>query len=85
MTSDTVYLCHKCNGTLSACADKRAYSCGCMSGYVRDWQTPVPLETVLPLQAQAAKKRVDLYAAQGRDEEDGLVTRAKVLLARLQA
>lgn len=49
----SIYLCHKCSGVLSGDAPQGAYGCGCMSGYVRDWQAPTPVADVLPTQRKA--------------------------------
>jgi hypothetical protein len=58
-----VYLCHKCSGLLSfAIPHDKTYSdmpkdhglhgCGCISGWIRDWQAPVTLEEAQVTQAK---------------------------------
>jgi len=62
----SVYLCHKCGGLLTESDDKRLYSCGCMSGYVRDWQKPSADPHAEQL--EACKRRIAHFEGQGRDE-----------------
>ena len=77
----SIYLCHKCNGVLSGDAPLGARGCGCMSGYVRDWQVPTPAADVLPAQRKGHEERLALYLSQGRAETDELVRRARAALA----
>lgn len=80
-----VYLCHKCGGLLTASDDAALYHCGCMSGYVRDWQDATPASDARDVQIRATLETLKLYAGQKRDPNSGLVVRAKAQLARLQS
>lgn len=71
--SDSIYLCHKCAGTLTSCDLKEAYGCNCISGYVRDWQVPTKLADVKVKQLDALQSRLDLYRSQGRVEDSTVV------------
>ena len=58
-----MYLCHKCSGVLTASdeerktlAYKRLHGCGCISGWVRDWQDPVTLAVAIQDQYQQAER-----------------------------
>lgn len=77
MTTKSVYLCHKCRGTLTAHNIPNAYRCSCISGYVRDWQTPTPVENVECLQVQALQERLKLYMGQKRNRNDPVVRYAR--------
>lgn len=78
-----VFLCHKCDGVLSGDAPSIAYNCGCMSGYVRDFYTPVRPETVIATQQATMQTLLSLYDRQGRDACDVVVVAARATLARL--
>jgi hypothetical protein len=79
----SVYLCHKCSGHLGLDAGLSAYACGCISGYVRDWQLPVPASEVRSRQLAACQDTARLYACQGRDPKSDLVVWNNALLAKL--
>jgi hypothetical protein len=83
MNKTHVYLCHKCNGTLTDHTSPKLYTCNCMSGYVRDWQTETPIEDAHTIQLLAVKNWLALYIRQGREESDEVVQKAKRDLARL--
>jgi hypothetical protein len=71
----TVFLCHKCGGTLTQCDLPQAYGCDCISGYVRDWQIPIPVDKVRNIQIAELEQRLALFAGQGRaDNESAVVT-----------
>lgn len=55
-----VYLCHKCYGELSYRKDgpKLLFGCGCISGWVRDWQEPITYDAALAIQTRT--KRIEL-------------------------
>lgn len=80
---EQVYLCHKCKGLLTACNEPEFYRCGCISGYVRDWQEPVEIGTVRLAQIRELQDRIKLYAGQGRKESDGVVMWTHIQLSRL--
>ena len=47
MTTDYIVLCHKCAGLLTPANDKvkQAFGgCGCISGYIRDFQKALTIE-----------------------------------------
>jgi hypothetical protein len=84
MTLDTrtaIYLCHKCEGNLEQSHPASAYGCRCISGYIRDWQKPVPLNEVAWLQLEACRARQALYTSQGRPNHDA---QNRVILAKLE-
>jgi len=60
-----VTLCHKCGGALTGNYPE-LYSCGCISGWVRDWQRPVALDTALNDQIEATERRLARWKEQGR-------------------
>ncbi len=41
-----VVLCHKCRGNLSG-PSEGLFGCGCMSGWIRDWQVAIPVEEAI--------------------------------------
>lgn len=47
--NDSVYLCHKCSGLLAG-QSKVLHGCGCISGWVRDWQEPVSERKAMQIQ-----------------------------------
>jgi hypothetical protein len=66
-----VILCHKCAGTLTQHNDPRLYGCGCISGYVRDWQKPISYDEACKAQLEVSYERLELYRSQGREENGG--------------
>ena len=81
-----VYLCHKCSGLLSDFVLGKTtffYSCGCISGYIRDWQEPVDTSLVRQIQLDALKQRLDLYKRQDRPLHDAVVVQARQRMERL--
>jgi hypothetical protein len=67
-----VYLCHKCGGLLTRYdADPALYGCRCISGYIRDWQSPTPIAELRAVQLEHCRERLDLYQGQGRDPNGG--------------
>lgn len=68
-TNSKVYLCHKCSGALTG-NNRELYGCGCMSGWVRDWQTPVTLEQAKAEQAKLKEANREYYRKQGRSEAE---------------
>jgi hypothetical protein len=78
-----VYLCHKCGGLLTRHnADPALYGCGCMSGYIRDWQYPTPVTELRSIQLDACRETLALYQRQGRDPDGDLIRKT---LARIKA
>jgi hypothetical protein len=83
-----VYLCHKCGGTLtSQNEDSTLYGCDCMSGWVRDWQHPIPIAECRAIQIRHCMERLALYRRQGRSEEHGYIpqTILKIIALRGRA
>jgi hypothetical protein len=78
-----VYICHKCGGTLSHHDDAALYGCGCMSGYVRDWQLPVSMGEARSTQVRRCIERVALYRMQGRAESGMHIQDTLADMARL--
>ena len=76
------YLCHKCSGALSASA-AAVYGCNCISGYIRDWQKPMPEAEVRTVQREALEQRIALYARQDREPHFAPLVAAKAALAKL--
>ena len=64
-----IILCHKCAGLLTP-NDTTAplYSCGCMSGYVREFQSAADHINPVDEQISECLARIDLYKSQGRTE-----------------
>jgi hypothetical protein len=80
----SIYLCHKCGGHLTENHDNAsAYACGCMSGWIRDWQKPTAPENVKTEQLIHATATLEHYLWQKRSEKDTLVVMARALVARL--
>jgi hypothetical protein len=77
-----IILCHKCSGLLCGKdeAPKDAYSCGCISGYVRDWQEPTNPRNVIAIQIAEQRDRLKLYDGQGRASNDQNRLRASAWL-----
>ena len=67
-----VILCHKCSGLLCGHgeAPNNAYNCGCISGYVRDWQEPTNPRNVIAIQIAEMRDRLKLYESQKRPSTD---------------
>jgi hypothetical protein len=63
-----IFLCHKCGGNLTKHVEP-LYDCGCISGWVRDWQEPVTLENAVKGQIEASTRRRLLYIEQERSKE----------------
>lgn len=70
--------------SVSACDDPAVYSCGCMSGYIRDWQTPTPIEEVRAEQIERCKDWLILFDRQGRKPDDHLRLETIKRLERLK-
>jgi hypothetical protein len=73
MSTDSVFLCHKCAGHLTNDAGPSAYACSCMSSYVRDWQRPTPASDVRTIQLAECLDRAKLYTGQKRSDNDSSV------------
>jgi hypothetical protein len=84
LIATSVYLCHKCSGVLTDSTDTRAYRCGCISSYVRDWQKPVDVTEVRKLQIATVKSDLKLFAQQGRPVNARIVTAGQSLLRHLE-
>jgi hypothetical protein len=80
-----VILCHKCSGFLTAPNDSRLYSCGCISGWVRGFEKALTSEEAVVTQIKAGKERLDLYAGQGRSEDDTVVKEMRAKLKKLES
>jgi hypothetical protein len=44
------------------------FTCGCISGWIRDWQVAIPISEAIPLQAKAKEWRENLRAEQVRND-----------------
>lgn len=64
-----VYLCHKCLGALADPRDSGLYGCSCISGYVRDWQTPITLDAARKAQAENKEKMAKWRAERDAKKE----------------
>jgi hypothetical protein len=80
-----IYLCHKCSGHLTTHNPNgvSAYACHCISGYVRDWQSPTKLDDVRGIQQQQLLGSLELYKSQGRPDDDHHVKWARDKLAQI--
>ncbi len=63
---NNIILCHKCDGILEGNAPG-LFGCGCMSGWVRDWQKPISFTDAVQQQIAGTEERIRLY----RDQERG--------------
>jgi len=63
-------LCHKCSGVLAGDTTETAglLDCGCISGWVRGWETPVTREQAITIQIAAEQERRRLYMDQNREK-----------------
>jgi hypothetical protein len=78
-----MYLCHKCGGHLTDNTNgASAYGCHCISGYVRDFQSPTNSNDVQLIQLAHVLDSLDLYLSQGRPESDYHVQWARGVLAK---
>jgi hypothetical protein len=69
MAERDIYLCHKCWGLLSKRPEGLPLKpCRCISGYVRDFQTPLTYRGAVEGQLKATKDRMALFESQGRPE-----------------
>lgn len=55
--TNKVYLCHKCSGALTG-TGHGLVGCGCMSGWVRDWQSPTDIDEARLIQAVQAESNL---------------------------
>jgi hypothetical protein len=81
-----VFLCHKCSGLLSFVPGMTAplHGCGCISGWIRDWQTPVTVTEAMLDQAVQSERNVIWANERGRpDEAQGWAKRLEQLKASL--
>jgi len=78
-----IYLCHKCAGHLTEERGPSIYSCQCISGYIRDWQSPTPVENIRGIQRQHCLDSLALYKSQGREPNNHHVRQAHARLERL--
>jgi hypothetical protein len=65
-----IILCHKCSGLLQGSLPYETYGCRCISGYVRDWQTPITPVQALAEQKANLKSRLEWYDRQQRSASD---------------
>lgn len=81
-----IYLCHKCEGVLQGydSVPQPTYNCHCISGYVRDFQQPTPVDRVRPLQIQRQRDWLALFDRQGRAATDARRIEVIKLLADLE-